>query len=45
GGRGEMQDQLLAYGRAGQPCVNCGRPLARTVVAGRTTVFCRTCQR
>ncbi|MFY9615156.1 MAG: bifunctional DNA-formamidopyrimidine glycosylase/DNA-(apurinic or apyrimidinic site) lyase [Candidatus Dormiibacterota bacterium] len=45
GGRGEMQDQLLVYGRAGQPCVKCGRLLAKTVVAGRTTVFCRTCQR
>ena len=42
---GQNQHQLLVYGRAGQACVNCGRPLRKTVVAGRTTVYCARCQR
>ncbi len=45
GERGQNQHTLLVYGRAGQPCVRCARPLAKTVVAGRTTVFCPRCQR
>jgi formamidopyrimidine-DNA glycosylase len=45
GEKGSNQHALLVYGRAGLPCVRCGRPLARTVVGGRTTVFCPGCQR
>jgi len=32
-------------GRAGAVCPRCGTPLARTVVAGRTTNFCPECQK
>lgn len=42
---GSFQDSLRAYGRHGEPCVTCGRPLVRTVVGGRGTAFCRHCQR
>jgi len=42
---GGQQEVLLVYGRGGQPCFTCGRPLASIRIAGRTTVFCRTCQR
>ncbi len=42
---GGQQEQLLVYGRAGEPCFTCGRPLSSVRVAGRTTVFCRRCQR
>jgi formamidopyrimidine-DNA glycosylase len=45
GEKGRNQHALLVYGRTGQPCARCGRPLAKTVVAGRTTVFCPRCQR
>ena len=45
GERGRQQEELLVYGRAGQPCPSCGRPLAGVRLAGRTTVFCRRCQR
>jgi formamidopyrimidine-DNA glycosylase len=45
GERGRQQERLLVYGRAGQPCATCGRPLASVRLAGRTTVFCRRCQR
>ena len=41
---GGQQEVLAVYGRAGEPCFSCGRPLASTRIAGRTTVFCRHCQ-
>ncbi len=43
--QGSMQEQLQVYGRGGQPCFRCGATLARTVVGGRTTVYCPACQR
>jgi formamidopyrimidine-DNA glycosylase len=45
GRRGEFQNQLLVYGREGAPCVRDGRPISRMVQAGRSTFFCRRCQR
>ena len=42
---GGQQEKLLVYGRAGEPCFTCGRPLSVIRLAGRTTVFCRRCQR
>jgi formamidopyrimidine-DNA glycosylase len=45
GEAGRQQERLLVYGRAGEPCVVCGRPLTQTRLAGRTTVYCRRCQR
>jgi formamidopyrimidine-DNA glycosylase len=45
GNPGGNQHALLVYGRAGLPCVRCGRPLVKTVLAGRTTVYCPRCQR
>ena len=42
---GGQQEELLVYGRAGEPCLSCGRPLSSVRIAGRTTVFCRRCQR
>jgi formamidopyrimidine-DNA glycosylase len=45
GEMGAQQEQLLVYGRAGEPCFTCGRPLSAIRIAGRTTVFCRRCQR
>jgi formamidopyrimidine-DNA glycosylase len=44
GVRGQMQAQLQVYGRVGSPCQNCGQTLRRTVIGGRGTVFCATCQ-
>lgn len=37
--------RLRAYGRAGQPCAGCGASLVRTTVAGRSSTWCRHCQR
>ncbi len=35
---------LQVYGRAGKPCPNCGAPLQRIAIAGRSSVFCANCQ-
>ncbi|GAA3401555.1 DNA-formamidopyrimidine glycosylase [Paenibacillus hodogayensis] len=46
-GQGEMgmfQQQLAAYGRKGEPCQRCGKPIVKTVVGGRGTHFCPDCQ-
>ena len=45
GEMGRQQESLLVYGRAGKPCFTCGRPLTLIRLAGRSTVFCRRCQR
>lgn len=45
GNAGAFQNSFAVYGRGGQPCRSCGRPLARCRVAGRATVFCPVCQR
>jgi formamidopyrimidine-DNA glycosylase len=42
---GGQQEKLLVYGRAGEPCFTCGRPLKAVRIAGRTTVYCTRCQR
>lgn len=36
--------QLQVYGRAGEPCRQCGTPISRGVMAGRSTFFCPVCQ-
>lgn len=46
GERGSFVAHLAVYGRAGQPCLRCGRRLVGThAIDGRSTVFCATCQR
>jgi formamidopyrimidine-DNA glycosylase len=45
GREGRMQREFQVYGRAGEPCPRCGRPIVRTVVAGRGTFHCPSCQR
>jgi formamidopyrimidine-DNA glycosylase len=44
-GDGSMQEQLLVYQRAGEPCPRCGRPIRRIVIGSRATHFCSWCQR
>ena len=41
---GEYQNRHQVYGRTGEPCVCCGEPLERTIVAGRGTHYCPVCQ-
>ncbi|MGN6696274.1 MAG: bifunctional DNA-formamidopyrimidine glycosylase/DNA-(apurinic or apyrimidinic site) lyase [Aquihabitans sp.] len=45
GGEGENQHHLECYGRAGLPCTRCGTVLKRSVIDGRGTTHCPTCQR
>ena len=45
GDAGAFQNNFLVYGRSGQNCRICGRPLSTAKVAGRTTVFCGHCQK
>ena len=35
---------LRVYGHGGEPCPVCGEALRRTVIGGRSSVFCPTCQ-
>ncbi len=44
-GDGSMQEHLLVYQRAGEPCARCGRPIRRVVIGARATHFCSWCQR
>ena len=41
---GNFRRKLRVYGRAGQPCRDCGTELASLRVAGRSSVFCPSCQ-
>ena len=43
-GGGSFQGVHKVYGRAGEPCAKCGRPVERSVVAGRGTHHCPHCQ-
>ncbi len=45
GVRGFFQLEHRVYSRTGQPCRVCGSPVQRIVVGGRSTHFCKVCQR
>ncbi len=45
GQRGAFQQLHSVYGRAGEPCPNCGTPIRRIVIAQRGTHYCPRCQR
>ena len=45
GEAGAYAAQLQVYGRTDAPCLRCGRPISKIVVAGRGTHFCPHCQR
>ncbi|HZJ94693.1 MAG TPA: bifunctional DNA-formamidopyrimidine glycosylase/DNA-(apurinic or apyrimidinic site) lyase [Thiopseudomonas sp.] len=42
---GYFQQELFVYGRAGQPCLSCGRALREVKLGQRASVFCSQCQR
>ena len=44
GGAGRMQHEFRVYGRDGEPCDRCGRPIGKIRAAGRGTWFCPGCQ-
>ena len=45
GAEGFFQLEHRVYMRTGQPCLVCGTPIRRTVIAGRGTHYCPNCQR
>ena len=45
GKKGKNQELLFVYKRAGKDCLVCGTKLHKTKTAGRTTVFCLSCQK
>ncbi|GAA1964960.1 bifunctional DNA-formamidopyrimidine glycosylase/DNA-(apurinic or apyrimidinic site) lyase [Microbacterium deminutum] len=45
GQAGYFAHSLNAYGRTGQPCPRCGRPIVRTSFTNRSSHFCPHCQR
>ncbi len=45
GRAGTFQIEHRVYGKTGEPCVACGTPIRRIVVAQRGTHFCPRCQR
>jgi formamidopyrimidine-DNA glycosylase len=42
---GYFQLALRVYGRAGEPCRSCGRPIRQIVLGQRATYYCPGCQR
>lgn len=45
GEEGLFQVQHRVYGREGKPCVTCGSPIKRVVIAGRSSHWCARCQK
>ena len=45
GQRGDHQHHLGVFQREGEACVACQRPIVRETWGGRSTFFCRRCQR
>lgn len=45
GSSGYFQQQYFVYGRSGQPCLVCGRPIRELRQGQRATFFCARCQR
>ncbi len=45
GRQGLFQVDLQVYGREGEPCRRCHRPVRRIVQLGRSTFYCSRCQR
>jgi formamidopyrimidine-DNA glycosylase len=45
GACGGFQLRHQVYDRAGLPCTACGKPIQRIVLGGRSTHFCKKCQK
>ncbi|HHK8585840.1 TPA: bifunctional DNA-formamidopyrimidine glycosylase/DNA-(apurinic or apyrimidinic site) lyase [Vibrio parahaemolyticus] len=42
---GYFAQELLVYGKAGEPCPECGEPLQELKIGQRNTFFCNECQK
>jgi len=45
GNEGYFFRELAVYGRDQEACLSCASPIVRTVQAGRSTFYCKKCQR
>ncbi len=45
GEEGFFQLQHRVYGREGEPCLVCGTPIKRVIIAGRSSHYCPHCQK
>ena len=45
GSQGYFSVNLSVYGKEGEPCPKCSYPITRLVHSGRSTFFCKVCQR
>ena len=45
GRKGKYASRRAVYRRTGEPCVNCGMPIERKKLGGRSAHFCKTCQK
>ena len=45
GAPGYFEQELAAYGRGGEACPRCGRPLKQALIGQRASVWCGQCQR
>jgi len=45
GGEGSYQQRFAVYDREGEPCRRCAKPIKRIVQAGRSTFYCKACQK
>jgi formamidopyrimidine-DNA glycosylase len=45
GAAGSYQHNHQVHARGGKPCLTCGNPIVRVAWSGRSTYFCKTCQR
>ncbi|HEX7117166.1 MAG TPA: bifunctional DNA-formamidopyrimidine glycosylase/DNA-(apurinic or apyrimidinic site) lyase [Longimicrobiales bacterium] len=45
GEAGGYEPRLRVYGRAGEPCPNCGTPIERLVLGNRSAFYCPRCQK
>jgi formamidopyrimidine-DNA glycosylase len=45
GTAGYYAQSLSVYGNENQPCPNCGTTISRIVQTGRSTFYCKTCQK
>jgi formamidopyrimidine-DNA glycosylase len=45
GARGGFQKEFMVYGRTGEPCIACGKPIRCVRIGGRSTHYCGKCQK
>jgi formamidopyrimidine-DNA glycosylase len=44
GDGGRFQQELAVYGRAGEGCIVCDKPIKNKALSGRSTFYCTSCQ-